>query len=207
MDELESNFAKVKVSGDKYRLKEDNYTPDILRERYSRYVNDYKYVSELNEKSGLKVRHQNPPEDITENIAKFIIHNYENDTSCKWAKSIGLNGDLYSDKYRNDMPIEIKSFTSNGPSSYGPNKKFGVLYFLDMRGFQKNLIILLKLNLNSNSKEWKDLPINKNQTNIQGCIRGIRPHIRYDDLSIHLKDNITKIYEGTFENIFVKQIT
>ena len=63
----------------------------------------------------MQIRHQNTPEDITENIVKFIIRKCEQDNTCVWCKGInkkfGLTGDLYSQKYNKKMPIEIKSFT------------------------------------------------------------------------------------------------
>jgi hypothetical protein len=55
------------------------------------------------------------------------------------------------------MPIEVKSFTSNGPSQFGPDKKFSVLYFLDLRKWLDDEIILWKVNLNYLSDEFKPL--------------------------------------------------
>lgn len=69
-------------------------------------------------KTGLPIRNQNPPEDITENIVKFLIKNKEKDATVKWAKAVCLNGDLYSDNYDHEYPIEIKALTSDGPSSF-----------------------------------------------------------------------------------------
>jgi hypothetical protein len=142
-------------------LKYDKYSSTILRNRYNRFKEDYIYLSQLKNSTGLPIRHQNPPEDITENIAKFIIHNYDNDPSCKWAKGIGIKGDLYSDKYTTDQPIEVKAFTSNGPSQFGPKKKFGVLYFLDLRKWIDDKIILWRVNLTDKSSEIKNIRISK----------------------------------------------
>ena len=110
-------------------LHDDLYTQDILISRYINFKNMY-ISDETFIRNGLKIRHQNTPEDITENITKFIIRNYEKDDSCLWCKGIkksGITGDLMSNKY--EFPIEVKSFTSNGPSQFGPDKKFGVYTF------------------------------------------------------------------------------
>ena len=183
----------------------DEYCEETLITRYNNFKNTY-MNDETFIKGGLKIRHQNTPEDITENITKFIIRNYENDTSCVWCKGVdkkyGLIGDLYSSKYDKTMPIEVKSFTSSGPSQFGPNKKFGVLYFLDLKKWLNNEIILWKVNLNYLSDEFKSIKVNKTQTMGQQLLEGRRPHISWSNIYPQISDFCEKIYEGTFENIF-----
>ena len=180
----------------------DNYTESILRHRYNKFLTSYIDDSEIIKK-GILLRHQNPPEDITENITKFIIQNYEKDLSCKWAKSIGLKGDLYSDKYNPESPIEVKAFTSDGPSSFGPKKKFGVIYFLDMRNWVQDSFKLWKVNVSNDSLEWKQLQMNKKQTHGEQCEEGRRPHISWDKIYLQIPNKCVKIYDGNFEGIFM----
>jgi hypothetical protein len=187
-----------------YKEKNDKYTEDILRERFYEYKNSQLTVSKIAKTTGLPIRNQNPPEDITENIAKIIIRNYEKDKTCKWAKSIGLTGDLFSEKYDINYPIEIKSFTSNGPCSFGPKKKFGIIYFLDMREYLYDKIILWKVNVNSDSTEWNNLSMNKKQTFEEQCKEKRRPHIGWDKIYSQLSNFVEKVYEGTFEEIFIQ---
>ena len=183
----------------------DMYDEEILIRRFTNFKNVY-IIDEEFIKNGLKIRHQNTPEDITENITKFIIRKYENDKSCVWCKGIdakyGLTGDLYSNKYEKIAQIEVKSFTSNGPSQFGPNKKFGVLYFLDLRKWLNNNIILWKVKLNYLSDEFKHIKVNKTQTMGEQLLEGRRPHISWDNIYPQISDFCEKIYEGTFENIF-----
>ena len=186
-------------------MESDKYTEEILIKRYNNFKNMYISDQELiNE--GLPIRHQNTPEDITENIAKFIIRKYENDKSCVWCKGIdkkyGLTGDLYSSKYDKKEPIEVKSFTSSGPSQFGPDKKFSVLYFLDLRKWLNNEIILWKINLNYLSLEFKNIKINKKQTMEEQFLEGRRPHISWDNIYPQITKFCEKIYQGTFEDIF-----
>jgi hypothetical protein len=152
----------------------DKYTEAILRKRYNRYRDNYIFDSELISSTSLPIRHQNPPEDITENITKFIIINHDNDPSCKWAKGLGLKGDLYSEKYNIDTPPEVKAFTSDGPSQFGPKKKFGVLYFLDMRKWIDDIIILWRVNLTNDSPKMKQIKMNRTQTHEEQCLEGRR---------------------------------
>ena len=181
----------------------DKYTQDILRTRFYSYKKSYIEVDKL-KKSGLKLRQQNPPEDITENIVKYIIRNYDNDNLIVWGKEVSnkLSGDLYSPKYEKKFQPEVKSFTSNGPIQFGPNKKFGVLYFLDLRNCLDDKIILYKLNLTNESPEYKNININKSQTHNEQCIQKRRPHISWDKLHPQINKFCTKIYDDTFENIF-----
>jgi len=181
-------------------IKEDNYTELILRERYNFFMMDRVNTKSIIERTGLPIRLQNPPEDITENIIKFIIQNKEKDLTCKWAKAIGKPGDLYSGLYA--FPPEAKAFTSDGPCSFGPNKKFGVLYFLDMRKIDKDNFILWKVPVTNDTPVWKSLKMSKNQTNEDQCNEGRRPHISWDSIYCQLHHIAIKIYDGPFEDIF-----
>jgi len=182
--------------------KEDKYTADILQKRYADYKKSVETTLQIIKETSLPIRNQNPPEDITENIVKFLIKNKENDATVKWAKAVSLNGDLYSDNYNHEYPIEVKAFTSDGPSSFGPKKKFGVIYFLDMRGWLNDVFVLWKVNVSSNSTEWKQMKMNKTQTNADQCDEGRRPHISWDNIHSQISEKCVKVYEGTFENIF-----
>jgi hypothetical protein len=180
----------------------DTYTPDILRRRYNWFRNGHINLADLIDSTGLPIRHLNPPEDITENIVKFIIINHSDDASCKWAKCIGKKGDLYSDKYTIESPPEVKAFSSNGPSSFGPKKRFGVIYFLDMRNWLLDVFVLWKVNVSNESPEWKSIKMNKTQTNEEQCGEKRRPHISWDKIYSQIPEKCVKIYESTFEGIF-----
>ena len=194
---------KLKIAEQNREMREvDKYTPDVLRKQYTSYRNHYNATAETITSTGLPIRHQNPPEDVTENIAKFIIRNFQNESSCKFAKAIGKKGDLFSKKYTELQPPEVKSFTSNGPSSFGPKKKFGAIYFLDMRKWLTDSFVLWHVNLTNESPAWKKLKMNKTQTNEEQCDEQRRPHISWDKIYPHISEHCTKVYEGTFEGIF-----
>lgn len=186
---------------------DDNYTRSVLEIRYNIYHTSYIATDAVIKQTGLPIRHQNPPEDITENIVKFIIINYDTDASCKWAKAIKRHGDLCSDKYAIETPPEVKAFTSDGPSSFGHKKKFGVLYFLDMRDWLNNRFVLWKVNVSSDSVEWHNIKMNKTQTNEEQCKQKRRPHISWENIYSQIPDKCVKVYDGTFEGIFIQQAT
>ena len=181
---------------------EDEYTEEILCSRMEWLDMTHKHYDKIL----LPLRRINFPEDISENMAKFIIRNFENDPSCKWAKCIGKSGDLASANYPDLYPIEVKGFSSGGPSQFGPRKKFGVIYFLDAKKWRENHYVLWKVNLTNESSEIKRVIMNKKkrQTFEDQCGEGRRPHINWDSLYPQIKDHCTKIYEGSFEGIFNK---
>jgi hypothetical protein len=186
---------------------DDIYTEEILKMRYISYLKIYIEVINL-KKKGLNIRHTNPPEDITENITKFIIRNYDNDQDIIWCKAVNkkykLKGDLYSPKYNKNYPPEIKSFTSNGPSQFSPSNKFSVLYFLDLRNWTKNKIILWHINLSSDSNEFKNIKVNKTQTVEDQKKQGRGPRISWNLLYPQISNFCEKIYDDNFDNIFIK---
>jgi hypothetical protein len=188
-------------------VQDDGYTDDILRARVMSYNNSVRETDHIIASSGLPIRHQNPPEDITENITKVIIRNYENDHSCQWAKGIKYSGDLISEKYPINSPIEVKAFTSDGPSSFGPKKKFSVIYFLDMRGFKDDKLCCWRVDVSNESPEWVQIKMNKTQTNGEQCSEKRRPHISWDNIYSQIPNKCVKVYDGNFSDIFIKPTT
>jgi hypothetical protein len=178
----------------------DKYTEDVLRRRYMRYKTNALEDLELIRTSGIKFRLANPPEDITENLVKFIIRNKLSDASCVWAREAKLPGDLYSSTQK---VIEAKSFTSDGPCSFGPEKAFNVIYFLDMRAWLADRIVLWRVNLTNESPVWKGMKMNATQTFDDQCKQGRRPHIGWEKLYEQLAEHTELIYDGTFEGTFL----
>ena len=175
----------------------DTYSPEILQLRWTLFMQKYVETNKIIKATGLLIRQENMPEDITENMVKFIIR--REDPTVVWSKCVGKNGDLCSDTMKS---IEVKSFTSNGPCSFGPNKKFDVIYFLDLRNMLQNRIILFKMNLTNNSPEWKNLKMNKTQTHEDQCNEKRRPHICWDKIYSQLNTHCQVVFDDTFENIF-----
>jgi len=177
----------------------DEYTADDLRQRYTAFKNYVLSYLHLRPHVRKLIRGINIPEDISENIVKFIIRIILADAECSWCKYLGMSGDLFSKK---DGIIEVKAFSSDGPSSFGPRKKFDVIYFLDMRKWLDDVIILWKVNLSNESSQWKELKMNKKEDHKAQSDRGVRPHIAWSKIYPQISEHCTKVYEGTFEGIF-----
>lgn len=181
----------------------DKYTRQVLEETFKIYKDSYMSTSSIIERTGIKIRHQNPPEDVTENMVKFIVRNYDNDPTCMWAKDIGKKGDLFSTKCIEAYQPEVKAFTSSGPSQFSPTKKFGYIYFLNMMQWLNNKFILWRMNLSSESQEWKSIKMNKIETNADQCKQGRRPHLSFEKIYEQIPQHCVKVYEGTFEDMFI----
>ena len=180
----------------------DNYTKEVLNRRFMSHT---RYVSEtlkIIEETGLPIRCPNMPEDISENIVKFVIQNYVGDTTSKWAKCMGKKtGDLISDI---ENVQEVKCFTSDGPNSYGPTAKHNILYFLDAREWLSDKLVVWRVALSNTSPEWKRVKMNKKkgETHEDQSGQGRRPRIPWHELYPQVKDYCTKVFEGKFEDVF-----
>lgn len=177
---------------------QDLYTAEVLRKQYTILRTACLAVRETIRETGLGIRMYNPPEDITENIVKFILIIRCGLVNCKWAKSIGVSGDLIS----NGESIEVKAFTSDGPASFGPRKIFNSIYFLDMRGWLEDRFILWHVKLTNESPEWTTLKMNKTETHKSQSDAGRRPRIPFEKIHQQIGEHCSKIYDGSFEGIF-----
>jgi hypothetical protein len=175
---------------------QDKYTEEILK---SQYILHQTYVSTRKNYSkdvGIPFRMPGIPEDISENMIKFIICN-KLQIHSTWN---GRSGDLYS----NDEGIqECKCFTSTGPISFTPSSNWNVIYFLDARKWLDNIFILYRINLQKTSNEWMNISVNKKQTFHDQCLQKRRPRLSWSLLFSQLEPYIEKVFEGHFDDIFI----
>jgi len=98
-----------------------------------------------------KIRHQNYPSEISENIAKFAIY-----------KKYKVLGTWDTDKGDLDLlfrKIEIKGFMSIGPCSFGPEEKWDWIYFVDCKKFMEKKFAVYEIKLSNTSEKWRDIII------------------------------------------------
>jgi hypothetical protein len=171
------------------------YTEEKLKQQYNLHKRYAKERKATTVDEGLKVRQSNFPEDISENIVKYIIRNKLCITST-WNKK---KGDLYSEEEGNQ---ECKCFTSIGPMSFSPKKKWDILYCLDgQKWLENDIFILYRLDL-SNS-QWNNLYINKTETLEDQVTQKRRPRITFNMIRSQYPSHCTIIYKGTFDEIFI----
>jgi hypothetical protein len=174
----------------------DKYTIELLQEQYN--LHKSYVIGRMNStiKIGVVVRLPSIPEDISENIVKFIIWNKIGDKTTTWDCK---KGDLQSKK---EGKQECKCFTSNGPISFTPTSEWDVIYFLDARQWLKNKFILYRSDLKRSSYEWSNIKVSNTQTFKAQCNQGRRPRITWNSLYPQINKQCEKIFEGSFDDIF-----
>lgn len=128
-----------------------------------------------------------------------IIKNIENNNkNCINAKKGNLA--IYENKKL--IPIEIKCFSSIGPSSFSPNEIWYNLYFIDTTNiFIDDKFTIYKINLSNDSKEWSNIMINKKENYSDVCKLGKRPRISFEKIKEQIPDNIKVIFTGTINKL------
>jgi hypothetical protein len=189
-------FKNDKKKMDK-KIKMDSYTKEILKEQY--YLHKSYVLGRINftKETGVRIRLPSIPEDVSENIIKFIIHTKLDDKSSNWGCD---SGDLYS---KIEGKQECKCFTSDGPSSFTPISDWDVIYFLDAREWLNgDKFTLYRVPLKRTSIEWKNIKVSKTQTFDNQVMQGRRPRITWNELYPQIKSFCNKVFEGSFEDIF-----
>lgn len=185
------------VQEEKHEEKEEAYNADLLKKQYTIHKEYVMGRIDTTKKIGINVRLPCIPEDISENIVKQIIHNKCNDRTSRWDCRMG---DLHSKK---EGKQECKCFTSDGPSSFTPSSDWDVIYFLDARGWLVDRFILYRVSLKRTSTEWKNIKVSKTQTFEDQTKQGRRPRITWESLYPQIANFCNKVYEGTFDDIFI----
>lgn len=182
------------------RVLTDTYSEEMLREAYTSFQAYYRSRLEMKERTQADIRCPNTPEDISENIIKFVIRNKVGVPS-DWAKMVGRPGDLWSEVERVQ---ECKWITSEGPCSFGPNKDWDVIYFGDAREWLSDYLCVYRVALKPKSSFWSMLRMSSTETFWDQCSQGRRPHIGWERLKYQLGDQCQVVYRGSFEGIFSK---
>ena len=180
----------------KIEVSEDTYTKELLKKQYALHKSYVKGRIETTKEIGVKVRLPSIPEDISENIVKFILQNKLNDKTSRWDCK---KGDLQSEK---EGTQECKCFTSDGPSSFTPSSDWDVIYFLDAINWLNDKFILYRVLLKRTSSEWKNIKVSKRQTFEDQTKQGRRPRITWESLQPQISSYCNKVYAGTFDDIF-----
>jgi hypothetical protein len=194
---IEEKNNIINTTPKKEVVSKDTYTEKVLKEQYTIHKSYVKSRKETTKKLGVNVRLPSIPEDISENIVKFIIHNKLNDKTSSWDCK---KGDLYSEK---EGKQECKCFTSDGPLSFTPTSEWDVIYFLDARSWLDDKFKLYKIILKRTSDEWKNIKVNKTQTFGDQCKEKRRPRLIWEALKLQILSHCIIVYEGSFDDIFI----
>ena len=158
---------------------------ELLNEHTRRFMFDCKINKNLKKK---KIRHANFPSHISENIVKFVLfRKYKIMPTWDTQK-----GDL---EFMH-MKVEVKAFSSKGPTSFGPLEEWDRIYFVDATQFHQSKFKVYECNLKNTSCAWQQLRINKNETYGDQCKQKRRPRLHFNEIREQLGTNCKMIFHG-----------
>lgn len=163
---------------------------------FIKYASHVKYLSKTHDEI---IRMPNFPEYISENIARFALQLYLNlpEPPSRDTKS----GDLDLLSYK----IEVKTFSSDGPISFGPSEKWDQLVLVDARDYMNNNYYIYLIEYSNDSLEFSSIMVNKSTSYLDMCKTGKRPRINPLKLIDQLIENmvaIEKIFSGSLTQFF-----
>lgn len=178
------------------RKPKDHMTIPLVLVLLQQYTAHYHYVCTLNNVlSKKKIRHTNFPSEISENIVKFVFYRTYG-IMPTWDTD---SGDLQC----GHMSIEVKAFSSIGPTSFGPTEKWDRIYFLDATRFYHSFFRVYECKLKNTSPLWQQLRMNETETYGDQCRQGRRPRLCFQEISRQLgPDHCRLIFEDTFNETF-----
>ena len=183
------------INNKKLQSKKDNMSIDFVKELLDNYINNYNLIININNKlSKKKIRNQNFPSEISENIVKFAFYK-KYKIMPSWDSN---DGDLI---LRNKK-LEVKGFMSSGPSSFGPTEKWDFIYFVDCTKFMNNFFKVYEIKLSNNNILWKNIKINKDENYEDQSLQGRRPRISFNLLYEQLKEYCKIIFEGVIDDLY-----
>ncbi len=165
-----------------------------ITEYLNKFIKLNLFGQSLNTKYGLqkKIRMSNFPSEISEIIVKYIIESIYNRPINWMTKS----GDL-SD---NNQKLEVKCFSSTGPSSFGPTECWHKLYFLDATDYMNYNFKCYEINLSN--VEFGFVKVSLNQTYFEQCQEKRRPRLCFSQLKAQLNETQLKcIFDGHLDQL------
>jgi hypothetical protein len=199
-----NNFIKRVIIIQKYirgylvrkqlRAQKDKMSLEVIKKILINYNQTFILYQDINKILNIKkIRNQNFPSEISENLVKFAIFKkykiYGNwDTKC---------GDLNV----LNKKIEIKAFMSSGPTSFGPDEKWDWIYFVDAKRHMCNRFTIYELKLKNTSSTWLNLKVNKNETFKMQCQAKRRPRLCFSEIYRQLQNKFSIIFDGNIEEL------
>jgi len=174
----------------------DNFTLDIVNKLLDNYIDKINLNKEINKKlDKRKIRNDNFPCAISENIVKYAFSKKYN-IMPSWNTK---KGDL---ELLDNKILEVKAFSSIGPTSFGPNEMWYRLYIIDCTKFIEKKFKIYEINLSNNDSKFQNIKVNKNETFYSQSKNKRRPRISFNDLQKQLSENMKVIFDDSLEKLY-----
>lgn len=178
---------------------DDSMTFQTLLKCLDHYNTNLQFTEEINATlSKKKIRNENFPSHISENIAKFAIFKKYGIMPC-WDTD---KGDIVMNKTGLFKQLEIKGFMSSGPASFGPTESWDWIYFVDARDTVNKIFKVYEIRLSNKSCIFRNLNLTKKETygNIADSKR--RPRGCFDTIfKPQLGENCKLIFDGALSEL------
>jgi len=173
----------------------DSITVAILTALLENYNQNYVLYQKINNFLQYKrMRSDNFPSIISENIVKYVL-NKRLKILANWDTS--QSGDLTL-KYKR---LEIKSFISDAPSSFGPNEHWDWLLFVDAKRHLEQHFTVYLVKLSNTSLIWQNIKVNKVETFQQQADQKRRPRIAFQQLLHQIGDYCQVIFSDFLSSL------
>jgi len=182
----------------KFRLTSDYFTFKILTKLLDKFIKYTAFISKINKiLKNKKIRNPNFPSEISENIVKYaILKKYK--ICPMWDIK---SGDLLIKNRFINKKMEVKAFSSNGLTSFGPNEHWNYIYFVDATKYKSKYFIVYEIKLSSDNMIFLNIKMNKNETFKDHCKQKRRPRICFSELKKQLKKYINMIFKGYIDQL------
>lgn len=173
-------------------------------EPYDKFLEQINSLKEYARARALVNRNVGLPSDVSEQITAFILR-HNGDYTCRKPRI----GDLESDT---QGKIEVKSFTTDGATSFGSKTKWDVLYFLDAKRWRDDWYRLYRIPVPHDSIIWQELEFSKDSTFAQKIetqharATPVRPRTQFSNICAQLCTKDPRLCEIVFEGHLTREI-
>jgi hypothetical protein len=177
-------------------IKEDSFSFETLEEFLDKFIEYTHTIDNIN--NGLtkkKIRLPNFPSEISENIVKFCIKKIKKSYPT-WDTP---NGDLMDGATK----IEVKGFSSDGPTSFGPNEKWDILYFVDCKKYKKKQFDVFEIKLSNIDDTFRNIKLTSTTTYGEIADINQRGRLRasFSKFKSELGEHCNRIFNGTLNEL------
>ncbi len=172
--------------------------------KFTEFENRVKNIKGVkSKKKNLIGRRPNFPEYISENIVKIFFW-YKYGKILTDSGNVDLTMQLRDKKLR----IEVKAFSSTGPTSFGDKECWDLLYFVDATDFINKKFRIYEIHASDDSKEFGSLIVRAGKTyemaRAEAKIKksnNFRPRWQFSKICEHLNEKTQIVYDGTLSGI------
>ena len=136
--------------------------------------------------------------ELSESIVALILEH-----NCYKPINKPKSGDLLF----GNIKIEVKCYSSLGPSSFGPDERWNWICFLNASKWKIKYFECYLIKLSNDSDIWYNIKVNEKETFYDQAQQKRRPRIAFDKLKLQIpNDKIEEIFHGYINDLGIHNI-